>query len=378
MSITTTLPSAPSTSSPSTFEPDMDAFLRALPIFQAELDAYAASLSPLGRNMLINPAFQIDQRSAGASTATADDAYCFDGWYVLTQTGTVAASQVSDPENGYTHALRLTQSQASAQRFGFAQIIEGKNCKFARGNSGTFVARVRCSASTTIRYAILGWTGTEDAVTSDVVNSWTNATFTAGNFFNSTTLSVLGTGSLAVTSTAWTSLTALTASLGSSFTNIIVMVWTDSTQAQNVTLDCDYAQFEAGASANSFERRNYAQELMNCLRYYQRHTFTAANSLVGVGAASSSTVANAYFQFSKMRVAPTTVTIPAAGNGSGQASFLTSAAAQPGGYGTNACTVINDFCIRIDGSGYTGLNSGAPSLFFSAAGGAHITLSADL
>jgi hypothetical protein len=184
-------------------------------IFQTELDAYAAGLSPLGRNMLINPAFQIDQRNAGASTAISDDTYCFDRWYALTQTASVAASQLTDPENGYTHAMRLTQSQASAQRFGFAQITEGKNCKFARGGSGTLLPRIRCSAATPIRYAILGWTGTEDAVTSDVVNSWTNATFTAGNFFNSTTLSVLGVGAVTPSAATWTSLTALTASLGS-------------------------------------------------------------------------------------------------------------------------------------------------------------------
>jgi hypothetical protein len=110
--------------------------------------------------------------------------------------------------------------------------------------------RIRCSASTPIRYAILGWTGTEDAVTSDVVNSWTNATFTAGNFFNSTTLSVLGVGAVTPSAATWTSLTALTASLGSSFNNIIVMVWTETAQAQNVTLDVDYVQFEAGATAS--------------------------------------------------------------------------------------------------------------------------------
>src|SRR5207244_4481110 len=98
-------------------------------------------------------------------------------------------SVLTDPEDGFTHGLRVTQSQASAQRFGLAQIIEGKNCKHARGNSGTLLPRIRCSASTPIRYAILGWTGTEDVVTSDVVLSWTSGTFTAGNFFNSTTLS---------------------------------------------------------------------------------------------------------------------------------------------------------------------------------------------
>lgn len=365
--MTTPLPTPPSTSSPSTFESDTDAFLAALPVFQAELDAYQASLSPLGRNMLVNPAFQIDQRNAGASTATADDAYCFDRWYVLTQTGTVAVSQVTDPENGFTHAMRITQSQASAQRFGFAQIIEGKNCKFARGNSGTLVPRVKCSASTTIRYAILGWTGTEDAVTSDVVNSWTNATFTAGNFFNSTTLSVLGTGSTAVTSATWTSLTTLTASLGSSFTNIIIFIWTDSTQAQNVTLDADYVQFEAGASATAFERRLYAQELANCQWYYRRWDF-AASTYIAHGNSYSTTAATANMYMQPMRPGTITVTLPAAGTGSNQAGFLTSTQGAPGGYGSHSGGGQATGAISISATGYTSLTSGAASAFFTTAG----------
>lgn len=288
--MTTPLPPPPSLSSLATFETDCDAFFRALPTFAAELNAYQASISPVGRNMIINPAFQIDQRNLGASTAISDDTYCFDRWYALTQTASVAASQLTDPENGFTHAMRLTQSQASAQRFGFAQIIEGKNCKHARGNSGTLVPRIRCSQSTPIRYAILGWTGTEDVPTSDVVLNWTSGTFTAGNFFNSTTLSVLSVGAQTPSANTWTSLTALTIALGSSFTNIIVMVWTENTQAQNVTLDADYVQFEAGATATSFERRPIGQEYALCQRYFLNYVGVSADYRVN-GYCISTTVA---------------------------------------------------------------------------------------
>lgn len=353
MTGTTPLPTPPSASRPSTLETDTDAFLSALPLFQTELNAIAASLSPLGRNMLINPAFQIDQVNLGASTATSDDIYCFDQWYALTQTASVAASQLTAPEDGYTNALRLTQSQASAQRFGFAQIIQGVNCKQARGGSGTLAPRIRCSASTPIRYAILGWTGTEDAVTSDVVLSWTSGTFTGGNFFNSTTLSVLGVGAVTPSANTWTPLTALTATLGSTFNNIIIMIWTETAQAQNVTLDADYVQFEAGATANPAERRQYAQELVNCLPYCQALEY-AAGGIILVGQAYSANDANGSFTFPKMFAAPT-ISAPAAGSGSGTICFQKADGSLPGTVGTHTFGAISKNTVRVTANGYTAM-----------------------
>lgn len=218
------------------------------------------------RNRLMNGSGAINQRAAATN---ADDTYAHDRWNILTQTGTVACSSLTDPETGAPTGVRITQSQASAQRFGFSQIIESLNCRDMRSASATLSGRVRCSASTTLRYAILEWTGAADAVTSDVVLDWTSASITAGGFFNSTTLTLAGAGSLAVTAATWTSLTALTATLGASGNNYIVIVWTDTTQAQNVTLDYERMQYEPGAVATTFEGRHIAQELALCQRYYR-------------------------------------------------------------------------------------------------------------
>jgi hypothetical protein len=221
----------------------------------------------VGRNRLINPAGSIYQSDVAA---TADDTYFADDWYVLSQTGSVTPSVLTDPEDGYPKGIRLTQSQASAQRFGYAQIVEGKNCKDLRGKSGVFVPRIRASASQAIRYAILGWTGTEDSVTSDVVNDWTSATYTAGNFFLASNVSVLAIGSATPAANTWTSLAAISGALGSSFNNLIGMVWTEGTAAQNFTLDFDFNQLEAGTIPTAFERRPYQTEFSFCRRYYRR------------------------------------------------------------------------------------------------------------
>jgi hypothetical protein len=267
------------------------------------------------RNRLINPRGEVYQI---AVAATADDTYFADQWYALTQTGTVLPSVLSDVADGYPVGVRLTQSQAIAQRFGYAQIIEAKNCKDLRGQSGTLVPRIRVSNSQAIRYAILGWTGTADTVTSDVVLDWTSASYTAGGFFLAANLSVLAVGSMTPAANTLTSLTELTASLGSAFNNIIIMVWTEGTAAQNFTLDFVYNQFEQGESATPFEFRDIDRETFLCERYFEK-TFSASVApasnagLEGAisttsGAALSNTTTTNYVFKTEKRAIPTIVT----------------------------------------------------------------------
>jgi hypothetical protein len=185
--------------------------------------------------------------------------------------------------------MRITQSQASAQRFGTSQIIESVNSKDLRGQAVTLSARVRCSASTTLRYAILEWTGIADSVTSNFVKSWTSTTFTADNFFTLTSTTVTGTGSTALTANTLATV-SLTATVGSSCNNLVVIFWTDSTQAQNVTLDIGKVQLEIGSSATAFERRPYAIEFANCAPYY--YAFSAAGATGGGSYAAMGIVVN--------------------------------------------------------------------------------------
>lgn len=367
MPITTPLPSPPSIADPTNFATKADAFVAAMVLFQTELNAYAASLAPLGRNMLINGLFQVHQQT---TVATPDDSYCFDRWYALTQTAAVDCITLTEPENGYTHALRLSQSQATAQRFGIAQIVEGLNCKYARGGSVTLSGRARMSVSTTLRYAIIGWTGTEDVVISDWVNSWTNGTFTAGNFFISTTISILGTGSIALTANTWTQITALTASAGTTFKNLSVMFWTDTAQAQNVTLDIDYAQLELGATANPVERRTFAQELMNCQRYFNALTFFSGSRMT-VGQCSSTTaVDGARLSFPPMRTTPSVVSSPTGGVGANQAVFMKSDVTGPVSTGTLGFSTTENTAVVVSANGATASSyvAGNATLLYSASG----------
>jgi hypothetical protein len=217
------------------------------------------------RNRLINSTGQVAQATLGS---TSDAGYCFDQWYVLTQSNPVTTSSVTNAESGTPYMMRLTQSNASAQRFGLAQPLENAYCSDLRGKAVTLSARVQCSASTTLRYAIVEWTGTADSLTLDIVNSWTSTTYTPGNFFISTTTTVTATGSVALTANTLTNITALTGTVSSSMNNLIAFFWTDSTQAQNVTLDIGKVQLEIGSYATPYEYHRYDQEFATCLRYF--------------------------------------------------------------------------------------------------------------
>ena len=217
------------------------------------------------RNRLLNGAFAINQRSL---TSVADDAYCFDRFYILAQTGSVTVGALTDPETGRITGMRLTQPDASAKRIGIAQIVESADIRDLRSTAVAMAARVRCSGSQAIRMAILELTGTADTVTSDVVSTWTSTTYTAGNFFIAG-VNVIALGATTPTAATWTDLTQITGTFGASLNNAVVMVWAEGTLAQNATLDFDQIQLEPGASCGPFARRPLGEERVICQRYFE-------------------------------------------------------------------------------------------------------------
>jgi hypothetical protein len=271
------------------------------------------------RNLLINPYGHFNQRVA---SSIGDDTYGHDRWYALTQTASITVSTVTNAENGTPRMWRLTQSQASAQRMGYAQIIEGKNCIHLRGRQVTLSGRIKYSLNAAIRYAILEWTGTEDAVTSDVVNAWTNATYTAGQFFIGTNVNVLAVGAITPAAATLADLAALTATVGNSANNLIVFLWTEGTAAQNATLD-GALQLEQGAVATAREHRPITIEKMLCQRYYYKTyaegtapgaaTVNNGNDIMYPSAGTSQIRTSFYYPV-PMRTTPSVTVYDVAGN----------------------------------------------------------------
>lgn len=229
------------------------------------------------KNPIINGAFRINQRLPATN---ADDTYAHDCWYALTQTNPIALTTVADAENGTPYMARLTQSNAVAQRMGYAQIIEGKDCRHLRGKQVTFrFGRVRISNSQPIRYAVLEWTGAEDAVVSDIVNDWTSADYTDGaaKFFVDANFTPLGNTSHTPAAATLTDGASLSVNVSGNAVNLVVFAWTEGTAAQNVTLDLAKAQIEIGSFATEFERVHLNADLSDCQRFYAK-TFPMATA----------------------------------------------------------------------------------------------------
>lgn len=225
------------------------------------------SVQPRGfTNLLANGSGRVNMR---VRSSNANNTFGHDRWYALTQTAAIAVSTVSNVADGVPSMMRLTQSQATAQRMGYAQVIVSADCRHLRGQQVTLSGKARLSAAHSIRYAIIEWTGTADAPVRDVVNAWTNGTYTGGNFFKSTSNTISGVGAISPGANTLADLTPLTVTLGSAFNNLIVLAWTESAEAQNVTLDLRL-QLEPGGVASSFEVRPVTVEERLCEPFYQK------------------------------------------------------------------------------------------------------------
>jgi hypothetical protein len=164
----------------------------------------------------------------------------------------------------------------------------------------TFSVRVRCSAAKNISFAVLQWDGGEDSVTSDVAASWSGS----GLPTLATNVTQAGsTGQTALSVSTWADVST-TVTLGSSFTNLIIFVWTDTTLSQNTTLDLEAAQLERGSAATPFEVRPVGAELALCQRYLER---IGGRSFDAFGIVQSTTTddANGVVIYSKKRIVPT-------------------------------------------------------------------------
>lgn len=258
---------------------------------------------------LINGNGIVNQRTY---TTVADDTYWCDRHYVLAQTAAITPTILSDVQNGLPSMMRLTQSQASAQRMGNAQIIESINCRDLRGQTVSLIGKLRCSSAQAIRYAILEWTGTADSVTSDVVNDWTSGTFTAGNFFISTTTNVLAVGSVTPVVNTVTDFVQ-TATVGSSANNLIVIIWTEGTATQNVTLDVAWSLHRGNMTGRIYplEVRPVGVERLLCERYLLVYGGDRDTAYVGTGFATNTTVVRITGSFrTKLRAAVPAISTP--------------------------------------------------------------------
>lgn len=251
---------------------------------------------PEGQNLLINGGFQWFERvDPTAATALSDDAYdAPDCWYSLIQ-GANATITRSAGSDGTQYAAKLVTG-GTTNRFGLAQVVEAEASIPMQGRAVRLQLRVRAtknagSGSIDVRCAILEWTGTADAPTTDVVNDWTSSTYTTGNFFISTTTTLVGTAQISASHNTWTDL-AVVGTVSSSCKNLIVFIWTEDAPAHaSDFLELSECGLYDGTSPRPWLPRQPNEELAMCQRrcWVVTSDATVTSWPLGMGHATNAT-----------------------------------------------------------------------------------------
>lgn len=259
-------------------------------------------------NYLINGDFAIDQRKQTALTATSDF-YCLDRWNLLIN-GSFAGRMyqgTANPDTGSKYYGATTHSTA-AYRAGIEQIIESKNMWHLRGKDVILQARVRTTeASKDVRACVISWTGSEDSVVSNIVNTWTSSTYTINNFFiNNASLATISVSSPVAPGTTWTDI-SVSHTVNASATNLIIFIFVNQqTMSANEELQVSKAGLYEGTEMRTWMPRHIGEELELCQRYcVQWNSDSGAVRYIATGHSYTSTASQVLFHLpTTMRTTP--------------------------------------------------------------------------
>jgi hypothetical protein len=276
------------------------------------------------RNLIINGAMQVAQRSTSETGQTTVDGYvALDRHRIqLSSSGTFTISQSTEAPGGFANSLKFdcTTADSSPDYVVFFQLLEGQDLQqVQKGTSSaqklTASFYVRSSKTGTYQVNIRDLdnnrlVGASYAISSADTWELKTVTFpadTTGTFDNDTASSLqiewwLAAGSDYIggaVPTAWEA-----------------RVNTDRAAALNVAIGASTAddfyitgiQLEVGEKATPFEHRTYGDELARCQRYYYRTTALTNDSTVAVGFNQNSSATRSVVFFPvTMRTAPTAI-----------------------------------------------------------------------
>jgi hypothetical protein len=323
----------------------------------------------IGDNLIINGGFRISQRlgSGGVANSTTtpannDDTFIIDRWILLSDGNDIVDSVLSntaaDEEAGIQSALALVV-QTTNKKFGIFQPIERVMGYTAYGNPVSLQVRLTnrqlSSTVTHVRAAIVGWTGTADSITSDIVSSWnaegTNPTMVASwQMLNTPVdLSVSNVDGVATLNKIENVLVPL-----NTYNNIGVFIWSDDTATTvGHQIAITGVKLEVGSRCTAYRERNFTQEVAMSQRYYCK-TFplatatgdnvTALGCLQVWSSSTSSTGVRAMWRFPvEMRTTPTITTYnTGAGTAGAWNRSGTAIAAQASNTGSSGVTITNN------------------------------------
>lgn len=321
----------------------------------AELTAHDEFLrSGIGLNLVANGGAEFFQRGgiSGAVSMTNAVYNAPDRFFSLVQGAGPTIQQQAAP-SGFTgtHAMRIV-SGGTTNRGGICQALEFRDVKRFRSWPVTASVRVRAfknagSGSINVRWAVLEWTGTADAPTKSLVNSWASGTYTPGNFFINTSYNVLAVGSAAVAHNTVSKIT-VDATPGASANNLVLMVWLQDVPAHaSDYIEVGDVALNPGRVAPPLWTPRALDERPHCLRYCYVFESSNLNDYPGwVGVAVSNNYLVGMLSLpAQMRTRPAITITPGDWNGyDGTTAAALGTVSIPG----TANTLVNPNAIRID------------------------------
>jgi hypothetical protein len=324
---------------------------------------------------------QIAQRSTSVASITATGYYTVDRFKTLISSlGTFTQSQSTDVPTGqgFANSFKMDcttadASPAAADYLLVQTLFEGQNLQYLKKGTanalpltlsfwvkstktGTFIAELQDTNNSR---------SISKSYTVSVTNTWEFKTVT---FPGDTTGTLTNNNAVSLALNLWLG-------AGTDFTSgTLATSWGSEVTANRVVGQVNIAdntandflitgvQLEAGSQASGFEFMPFDIDLGRCERYYQTLQYVN-DGCVSIGACTSTSTAIADINFKKMRVAPT-ITIPPAGQSSGNITFLTSSGSYPS-TGTHIVAKISVNNFAIEGSGYGSLTAGAASYLYN-------------
>jgi len=303
-----------------------------------------------GRNLIINGAMQVAQRSTSLTVGDSTEYKTLDRFAIAingTTAGRATMSQATDAPSGFGNSMKFDVTTAdtsigASEAFGFLQRIEGQNLQqLAKGTSDAKVCTLSFYAKGTAKKYIVE---TRDAnsrqvsATFDVTTSWqrfeieipADTTGTIAND-NSTELQIiwwLYAGSDYTSGTLNTS--------WATSTNANRMVGCESIfSSTSNELFITGVQLEVGETATPFEHEDYGTTLSKCQRYFAVLQDTTAAYAGAFGYCNSTTKTKVCFPLGVALRANPTVNVTAATidirhNGTNTAAASVSAAIAQG------------------------------------------------
>ncbi len=291
----------------------------------AELAALIGSQSSLSnKNMLINGAMQVAQRSTSTASVTSGGYHACDRWNIFGSSfGTYTVSQSSTSPDGFANSLKLACTAADASpsagdHFGVQQKFEGQDLqRLKKGTSGavstTVSFWVRSSKTGTYTLEMDDRDNTRSfskTYTIDAANTWEHKSVT----FTGDTTGALDDDNANSFQLSWW-LMAGTTFTGGTFTT----GWESRTNgnrvsSSNVNLSDSTSndwyltgvQLEVGSTDTPFEHKSYGEHLKDCLRYFNRYRKTNSYGEFVTIRTYSGTQGTGIHQFPvPMRAAPT-------------------------------------------------------------------------